>query len=136
MNYLLLIFSALLITDKATAQNDYALDFDLFAISVGLNDTASVKTFFETDSAFRSNQWQLFEENFQYGISKYNYSDCTDSFIAGEKVKELKMEYTWTYKEEDGTTSQVTTTTYIFFKETEKGLKFIEIFNPEGGESE
>lgn len=133
MKKLFLIFTLLCaINIEAKAQHDYSLEFDLFTIALGLDDTASAANFFESDSAFASNKWQIFSPEFKQGISNYQYSDCTDSYIAGVKVKELVMEYTWTYVNEDGTTVTGTSVTYVNFKETKNGLMLEEIFNPEG----
>jgi len=112
--------------------NNYALDFDLFAISLGLNDTASARTYFESDSSFNVNQWEIFEPNFSSAIGKYSYADLTDSYIAGEPVKQLLLEYTWSDTDMEGNPMSGTTSIYVFFKETADGLKMIEYFRPEG----
>ena len=117
---------------EANAQHDYSLDFDLFVIALGLDDKDGAAKYFETDSSFASNKWQIFEDEFIQSISQYNYSDCTDSFIAGVKVKELIMEYSFPFTDSDGATTTITRVTYVYFKETKNGLVLEEIFNPEG----
>lgn len=122
------------ITASSFAQDepDYSLDFDFFAISLGLNDSAAVRHYFESDSAYQANVWDLFEADFVKAIDTYSYSDLTDSFIAGEKVKQLELTYTFSGEDLNGEPFSGTTTIFVFFKETPSGLKFVEMFRPEG----
>src|SRR3989344_7680810 len=89
---------------------DYSLDFDFFAISLGLNDSAGVRHYFETDSAYQANVWDLFEPEFVKAIQTYSYSDLTDSFIAGEKVKQLELTYAFSGEDLNGEKFSGTTT--------------------------
>lgn len=111
---------------------DYSMDFDFFAISLGLNDSAAVRHYFETQSAYDANVWDIFEPEFVKAIDTYTYSDLTDSHIAGEAVKQLELTYAFSGIDLNGEEFSGTTTIFVFFKETPDGLRFVEMFRPEG----
>jgi hypothetical protein len=132
-NFLPAIFLIFLGTHSfAQDEPDYSLDFDFFAISLGLNDSAAVRHYFESDSAYKANVWDIFEPEFVKAIDTYTYKDLTDSYIAGEKVKQLELTYDFSGEDLNGEPFSGTTTIYVFFQETPAGLKFVELFRPEG----
>lgn len=119
----------------AQSGQDYELDFGLFVIALQMDDTSAAKTYFESDSAYHVNHWQIFEEEFVQAIAGYSYSQATDSWIAGEKVKELQVEYSFSGTDLEGNEFSGTTLIYVFFKETTSGLKMVECFRPEGSDA-
>jgi hypothetical protein len=125
-------FSFLSAFSFAQEEPDYSMDFDFFAISLSDNDSAAVRHYFESDSAYAANVWNIFEPEFVKAIDTYSYKDLTDSHIAGEPVKQLELMYAYSGTDLNGEAFSGTTTIFVFFKETPDGLRFVEMFRPEG----
>lgn len=111
---------------------DYEFQFDFFVTSLGFNDSSIVRSYFESDSAFNVNMWEIFEPSFVKAIAKYSYSDVKVSETMGSQFKELIVQYDWTDTDLEGKPMSGTSTIYVYFKETPNGLKLIETFRPEG----
>lgn len=111
---------------------DYDFQFDFFGLSLGFQDSAAVREYFESDSAYQSNVWNIFEPEFVKAIATYNYSDMTDSYIAGVPVKQLIVTYPYSGEDMEGNEFSGTTTIYVFFKEEPNHLIMYDYFRPEG----
>ena len=96
-----------------------------------LADSTNARTYFESDDMYNQCSWQIFQEDFVLAILMVEYADLEDDYMAGEKIKQYKLEMPWEM-EEDGETISGVSTLYIIFKETEDGLKMIDFFRPEG----
>ena len=120
-----------LFTGFYSSAQDYEADFDEFVIAIMLADSTNARTYFESDDMYNQCSWEIFQEDFVLAILMVEYADLEDDYMAGEKIKQYKLEMPWEM-EEDGETISGISTLYIIFKETEDGLKMVDFFRPEG----
>ena len=125
------ILSLLINTNMATAQ-DFEGDFDNFVLALMINDSAEARNFFESENIYDQCKWEIFQPEFVLAILDVKYSDLSDDYLEGEKIKQYELSMPWEMEDMNGEKMSGVSVIVLYFKETPEGLKMIDFFRPEG----